>query len=127
MKISAQAALAQQTAGEAQGAVGQRGRIPMNAQELFARGYFPISNRHRLASRIDRKDWVEHMAITYRRAAADFYDFNSDGTLSDNIGHWREHYVRCLSKDSIEDIEPQTYAELRKLWRDVYPTYKELP
>jgi hypothetical protein len=68
------------------------------ANELAARGYRRVSNRHRLVSRIDRPDWVERLARVLQRAPADFYVPGE----AIPAGNWCDHYRRCLSTDVIE-------------------------
>jgi hypothetical protein len=65
------------------------------AQELKEKGYRKTSNAYCIVSRIDREDWLEVLAKQMRCSVAHFY--NADGSgISD---HWRDHYVRCFSKD----------------------------
>lgn len=37
--------------------------IEREAQRLIASGYCPVSNKFRMLSRLDRPDWLEHMAF----------------------------------------------------------------
>lgn len=92
----------------------------LTAQELFERGYYPVSSKYRHVNRIDRADWIEHLAKSLRRSAASFY---IPGT--DNTDRWGEYYVRVMSKDSLT-VEPAEYSALKKLWHGD-PCYKAIP
>lgn len=81
----------------------------MSAEELIARGYRRISNKYGAVARIDRPDWVEHMARVTRRAPADFYTRNPDGTLTTVSATWADHYRRCISEDVLT-LDPPSEA-----------------
>lgn len=66
------------------------------AQELINQGYRKTSNAYCHVNRIDREDWLEVMAEKMRCSVAHFYNVDGSG-VSD---HWRDHYVRCYSKDA---------------------------
>ena len=76
----------------------------MDARELYEQGYYPISNRYRMAARIDRPDWREHMP-----KIQDSY-----------AGEW---YCRCVSKDALEAIPITYYRKLKGLWGNRAPAY----
>lgn len=98
-----------------------------SAEELFKRGYYPISNRYTMVARVDREDWVEHLANQSFRSVADFYIRTVDGRLSTSTGHWGEHYCRCYSKDRIEGVPQDEYKKLKTLWNFKYPTFVKPP
>jgi len=87
------------------------------AQELVDQGYYPVSNSYRMLHRIDRADWLQHMARHMNLTVADFY--KHDGTLGER---WGEHYCRVHSKDG-KTVDQETYQAVKKLWGSRTPTY----
>lgn len=88
-----------------------------NYEELHAKpdvasmksmGYHRISNKYRMASRIDREDWLEHLAEHMRRSVAELY---TQGT-NEVSPHWADYYRRVLSKDVIGDIPIAMFSQL---------------
>ena len=67
------------------------------AGELYNRGYRRTSNAYCHVSRIDREDWLDVLAEKLRCARADFYNRDGSG-IADT---WRDHYIRCHSKDTL--------------------------
>lgn len=67
------------------------------AGELVNKGYRRTSNAYCMVSRIDRDDWLDVLAKHMRCSVADFY--NKDGSGVND--RWRDHYVRCYSKDNL--------------------------
>lgn len=67
------------------------------AGELMQKGYRKTSNAYCHVSRIDREDWLQVLAKEMHCAVADFYSRDGFG-VRDN---WRDHYVRCYSKDTL--------------------------
>lgn len=65
------------------------------AARLRAQGYCRTSRRHRMVSRLDRPDWLQHMARQMGRAVADFYRPNGEFSCQ-----WEDHYRRCFSQDT---------------------------
>ena len=45
-------------------------------EQMIREGYRRTSWAHGIVSRIDREDWIEHMAKHFDRAPADFYLFS---------------------------------------------------
>lgn len=82
----------------------------MTGEEATAMGYRRISNTYRLVARIDRPDWLEHMATTLRRAPADFY-VRGRPTLTEVDGGWCDYYRRCHSKDRVT-LAPNEYVKV---------------
>lgn len=75
------------------------------ARRLGAMGYRRTSNKYGMVSRIDRADWLQHLAETMlNRVVADFC-LHSTGMPS---GSWCDYYRRCVSKDTLE--LPQTIS-----------------
>jgi hypothetical protein len=78
----------------------------MTAQELTERGYRRTSGKYQHVSRIDRPDWILHLAAHLNRAPADLFivhaannsvGYTTRGRVS---GGWCDYYRRVLSKDS---------------------------
>lgn len=65
---------------------------------LIARGYRRVSNKHCRVARIDRPDWVWHLAEHLRRAPADFYVPGEP----EPSACWADFYRRGLTKDVIQ-------------------------
>lgn len=84
------------------------------AKRMFDAGYMASSNKYRIATRIDREDWVEFMAKKFSRSVADFY-MHHNGELTQSTGHWGEHYCQVFSKDKIESLPPALFVALKKL------------
>lgn len=89
-------------------------QIEAQAKVLAERGYVGLSNKYRNVARIDRADWLQHMAARYRRAPADFFTMNSEG-MTDSTGSWGAHYASVFSEDKIEGIAEEVYRRLKKL------------
>jgi hypothetical protein len=70
----------------------------VQAARLTSAGYRRVSNKHRIVSRIDREDWLEHLARKMRQAPADFILKDGTGRVSPA---WCDHYRRIYSKDTI--------------------------
>lgn len=83
----------------------------LSAQQLFSRGYYPTSNKYRMASRIDRPDWILQLAKQLHRTPAEFYIPGTDDTA-----RWGEHYCRCNSKDNKTAADEHEWRELKRLW-----------
>lgn len=81
------------------------------ASRYHKEGYICISNRYRIIGRPDRDDWHVALAEQMRCAPADFYLKDGSGKL---CPRWREHYVRCNTKDTLE-ISETTFNKLKKL------------
>lgn len=74
-----------------------RVRPPMRTvEDMKAAGYYVVSRRHRMLSRIDRADWREVMA---RHHAP--WDVNGEGMRWACLKGMGDYYRRCLSKDTI--------------------------
>lgn len=87
------------------------------AERLYASGYCPVSNRYRMASRIDREDWREYMAAKRVEGFPGDKEENFQQAM-----RWVEglaegaadHYRRLHSRDTIEVSQP-VYDALRRL------------
>lgn len=88
--------------------------IEVMAQELAKRGYYGFSNKYRIVCRIDREDWLKHMAGVYHKAVADFYVMSGDH-LTNSTGRWGAHYASVFSHDKLEGIPQSVYARLKKI------------
>lgn len=87
------------------------------ATRLIESGYRAVSNKHRGVSRLDRPDWLEHMA--YRHVEG----FRGDpaANLADGM-RWAtglgagaaDHYRRCHSGDMIYHLPDDVYDRVRK-------------
>lgn len=66
------------------------------AKMLTDMGYRRTSNRHLMVSRIDRPDWIDHLANKMRCAPASFIVRDGSGEIS---ADWCDHYRRCYSED----------------------------
>jgi hypothetical protein len=109
------------------------------AERLYASGYCPTSNRYRMASRLDRPDWKEHMSAQrvegfpgdmdiHLKDAMDWANGLGDGAA--------DFYRRVHSKDTLRDIPEDVFRRLKKLtqgsgwgglneYRDVVPRETE--
>ena len=85
-------------------------QVFLYAGELVREGWVGVSNAYCHLKRIDRDDWVVELARQMRRAPADFY-VPGDSEPSYN---WREHYLRCYSKDQLT-VHPQIYDAMKKM------------
>ncbi len=92
----------------------------MTAQELTAKGYRRISNKHKMVSRIDREDWIRHMAEQHAP-----WDVEGEGMTWASGAHMTDHYRRVYSKDVIylDDRDvfraiPASHWQYRN-WEDV--------
>lgn len=81
------------------------------AKEYHEGGYICISNRYHMIGRPDREDWHIVLAKQMRCAPADFYKRDGSGKLCER---WREHYIRCFTKDKLE-ISEYTYNYLKRI------------
>jgi hypothetical protein len=86
----------------------------LTAQELAQRGYRRISGKYHIVARIDRPDWVLHLAAHLGRAPADLFIVHAQGEHGINYkadskvsGGWCDYYRRCLSQDihTVPDAE----------------------
>ena len=88
----------------------------LSAAELTARGYRRVSNKYQRVVRIDRADWVLHLAAHLGRAPADLFIVHAHGENKLNYayvvgpkvaGGWCDFYRRVLSNDmhTVPDIE----------------------
>lgn len=73
---------------------------------LTAQGYCRVSWKHGGVARIDREDWVQHMAKELRRAPADFY-VPGDSQPS---GSWASFYRSVYSKDVLWNLPREVIA-----------------
>lgn len=96
----------------------------MDTEELIAKGYRRVSNKHATVSRIDRSDWIDflydqvfiHRATEMKDALKDFYDGKDisgfrEGTIRLEAGSAADHYRRCFSKDTLN----LDYADAQKI------------
>ena len=77
------------------------------AGELTVQGYRKTSNAYCRVTRIDREDWLDFLAKHMHCAVADFYNRDGSG-VSDR---WRDHYIRCYSKDN-HTVHPLVYQHM---------------
>lgn len=84
--------------------------IFLYAGELHREGWVGVSNAYCHLKRIDREDWVIELARQMRRAPADFYVPGE----SEVAWNWKEHYLRCYSKDELT-VHPQIYDAMKKM------------
>ena len=80
------------------------------AGELVREGWWGVSNAYCHIKRIDRPDWVIELARQMRRAPADFY-VPGETEVAYN---WKEHYLRCYSKDELT-VHPQIYDAMKRM------------
>ena len=73
-------------------------------------GYIGISNKYRHIGRPDRDDWHIAMAEKMRCAPADYIKRDGTGRL---CPQWREHYIRCWTKDTLE-VPEGVYKYVKK-------------
>ena len=75
------------------------------AETLIAQGYCRVSRKFRIIARIDRADWIERVARAVGR--------RPDELCSVVVGRpdvmWADYYRRCLSKDTIEGVDPEVF------------------
>lgn len=89
----------------------EKGEAAKIAREYLDGGYICISNKYRHIGRPDREDWHVAMAEKMRCAPADFIKRDGSGQLCER---WREHYVRCHTKDTLTVTE-YVYGYMKKL------------
>jgi hypothetical protein len=94
--------------------------LTLSAGPLIAQGYRVTSIRHRRVTRIDRPDWLEHMAHQMRRSIA---DFTARGDMY-SMGGWCDHYRRVYSqdhltvpKDYINKIPNSGWDQVSYIWK----------
>ena len=75
------------------------------AAQLIAAGYRRTSNKYRMVSRIDRPDWLVVLAKELRRSPAEFYAPGEP----DPAETWCDYYRRCLSRDTLERVDPDVF------------------
>lgn len=71
----------------------------MDANTLIQLGYRVTSNKHRMVARIDRDDWMEHMAKEHSP-----WDWEGEGMKWINgmgLRSAADHYRRVYSKDKL--------------------------
>jgi hypothetical protein len=85
-------------------------QVFLYAGELVREGWQGVSNAYCSLKRVDRDDWVVELARQLRRAPADFY-VPGDNKPAEN---WREHYLRCYSKDELT-VHPQIYDAMKRM------------
>ena len=81
------------------------------AATLHHKGYIGISNKYRIIGRPDREDWHVALAEQMHCAPADFYLRDGSGKL---CPRWREHYIRCITTDTIE-VSASVYDYLKRM------------
>ena len=81
---------------------------PTEAENLLAQGYRGISNKHKIVARIDRDDWIDHMARTMNTSSASF--MLPTGRFDER---WSEHYLRCHSNDKLT-VSEEVYKEMKQ-------------
>lgn len=75
---------------------------------LKEKGYCRVSNKYRIASRLDKKDWEKIMAKKHSS-----WDVEKGLSWVNSLGEGAEdHYRRCYSCDTIEGIEPALFKQL---------------
>lgn len=87
------------------------------ASRLIESGYRAVSNKHRGVARLDRPDWLDHMA----RHHVDGFRGDPDANLAMGM-KWAtglgtggaDHYRRCLSRDTIYDLPDAVFDRIRK-------------
>lgn len=89
----------------------ENGEAAKLAKEYHEGGYIGISNRYCMIGRPDREDWHVVMAEHMRCAPADFIRRDGTGKLCER---WREHYVRCHTKDTLT-VSERVYGYLKKM------------
>jgi phage terminase small subunit len=72
----------------------------MTGEGATSLGYRRISNRHCIVARIDRPDWLEHMAEQMHRSPA-FFLIRGGRAVGKVEAGWFDHYRRCYSRDRI--------------------------
>ena len=75
-------------------------RTHEKAIELVRQGYRRTSNKHRLASRIDRPDWRDVMAKHH--SPRDWEEVGLTWVNCMTPGDAADYYRRCLSKDTVK-------------------------
>ena len=66
----------------------------MTAEELTAKGYRRVSNKHGIVARVDRADWWEALEKHFQR--------NMPIRNDAETGRWADYYRRVLSEDRLE-------------------------
>jgi hypothetical protein len=82
----------------------------LHAGELKRQGWIGVSNAYCSLKRIDRDDWVVELAKNLRLTPADFYVPGEDEPAQ----NWKEHYLRCYSKDELT-VHPQIYDAMKRM------------
>ena len=77
-------------------------------------GYYIVSRKHKIASRIDRDDWKEYMAIKHAP-----WDYEQGLEWVNALGkHAGDFYRRVYSKDTI--TIPSSWLKLMKNSNEAY-------
>ncbi len=99
----------------------------MNAPELIFQGYRKISNKYRIISRIDKKNWVsiiykDHYGynnIGIYKAVETFYNgknIKEFGFMKETVEYEAkliaDNYRRCYSKDVITDVPIEIFTKI---------------
>lgn len=87
------------------------------ATRLIESGYRTISNKHRGVARLDRPDWLEHMA----RHHVDGFPGDPARNLAEGM-RWAkglgkgaaDHYRTCLANDKLYYLPAEVYERIRK-------------
>ena len=72
-------------------------RMEVIGEMAAAQGYRRVSKRNKIIARIDREDWLQHMAEHFQISLQELI---SD--MNDKPGHFEDYYRRNLSKDRHE-------------------------
>jgi hypothetical protein len=79
-------------------------------ERLAASGYRAVSNKYRMIARLDRPDWLEHMARQYTP-----WSFEEGMRWATGLGEGAaDHYRRVYSKDVLENISIEDYNTVRR-------------
>lgn len=89
----------------------EKGEAAKLAKEYHDGGYICISNKYHVIGRPERNDWHIALAEQLRCAPADFIKRDGSGQLCE---HWREHYIRCHTTDTLT-VSEHVYGYMKKL------------
>jgi hypothetical protein len=95
----------------------------MEARRLIASGYCPTSNRYRMLSRLDRPDWLQHMAYLHTKGfpGSDAKNLAEGMRWATGLGGGAaDFYRRVHSRDTIE-VNEAVFREVKKVHSSNWP------
>ena len=92
--------------------------VEAEALRLIDSGYRAVSNRYRMVSRIDRPDWLAHMAFSHTEGfpGSDLENLRQGFNWVAGLGEeaCADHYRRCYSRDKLSDLNQRVFDLIRR-------------